>query len=154
MAMEVLNETVSEEYLREFEEKYNEEKKIGEVTVDTTFQYSWCLIRSRLNSDIGKGIHLLEELLKKSARDKNQNLRDYLYYLAVGYARLKDYAPAMKHVKALLQLEPGNRQAQDLEKAIQKNMESDALKGAAIAGGAVLAAGALVGLGMAFFKSK
>lgn len=80
-------------------------------------------------------------------------------------------------------MEPGNRQAQELEKAIKKSMESgmkryelnifircnycqmkalwswqtpffflDAIKGVAIAGGGVLLAGALVGLGMSLLK--
>jgi hypothetical protein len=49
-------------------------------------------------------------------------------------------------------LEPGNRQAQELEKAIKSEMESEALKGAAMAGGGLLAAGALVALGMALLK--
>ncbi len=49
-------------------------------------------------------------------------------------------------------MEPGNRQAQELEKAIKSEMESEALKGAAMAGGGLLAAGALVALGMALLK--
>ena len=76
-------------------------------------------------------------------------------------------------------MEPGNRQAQELEKAIEKSMNSgklvvtpinkflvmsnrliylqnclctDAVKGAAIAGGGILVAGGLVALGMALLK--
>jgi len=55
-------------------------------------------------------------------------------------------------VKLLLQNEPGNKQAQSLEKEMRKAMDSDALKGAAIAGGGLLAAGALVGLGFALLR--
>ena len=40
------------------------------------------------------------------------NKRDYLYYLAVGNTKLKEYATALKYMRALLQVEPGNRQAQ------------------------------------------
>ena len=40
------------------------------------------------------------------------NKRDYLYYLAVGNTKLKEYATALKYIRALLQVEPGNRQAQ------------------------------------------
>ena len=40
------------------------------------------------------------------------NKRDYLYYLAIGNTKLKEYAVALKYVRALLQVEPGNRQAQ------------------------------------------
>ena len=44
-------------------------------------------------------------------RDES-NKRDYLYYLAIGNTKLKEYSTALKYVRALLQVEPGNRQAQ------------------------------------------
>jgi len=147
---EVLSDFVSDEYLQEFEEKYNKEKEDGLPSDDTKFQYAWCLVRSKLNSDVKKGVLFLEELVLKQP-DMNHR-RDYLYYLAVGHARLRDYNIALKNIKNLLQMEPGNRQAQELEKAIKSSMESDALKGAAIAGGGILAVGALIGLGMAILK--
>ena len=33
--------------------------------------------------------------------------RDYLYYLAIGNARIKEYQEALKFLRALLQVEPG-----------------------------------------------
>jgi len=87
-----------------------------------------------------------------SEKDAESNKRDCLYYLAIAYARSKDYHQGLKFIKALLQNEPGNKQAQDLEKEIRRSMDSDAMKGAAIAGGGILVAGALVGLGMALLK--
>mgnify|MGYP001320047282 CR=1 FL=1 len=45
--------------------------------------------------------------------------RDYLYYLAIGNARIKEYQTALKFVRGLLQVEPGNRQAQELEQIIK-----------------------------------
>nr|QBH73492.1 hypothetical protein [Isotomurus palustris] len=152
---EVLTDFVSEEYLQEFEAKYNDELKNGngKASDETTFQYAWCLTRSRLLSDVKKGVTLLEKLLKSKSTDQTHK-RDYLYYLAVGHTRLKDFNIGLKYVKTLLQLEPGNRQAQELEKAIKSQMETEAIKGAAIAGGGILFAGALVGLGMALLKKK
>jgi len=149
---ETLTGYVSDEFLREFEEKFNDEKGsgVGAASCDTTFQYAWCLVRSRLRTDVKKGILLLEDLLRNKEADSNR--RDCLYYLAVAHARSKDYHQGLKFIKALLQNEPGNKQAQDLEKEIRKSMDSDAMKGAAIAGGGLLVAGALVGLGMAFLK--
>lgn len=41
--------------------------------------------------------------------------RDYIYYLAVGNARIKEYAVALKFCKAFLQIEPNNSQAITLE---------------------------------------
>lgn len=80
--------------------------------------------------------------------------RDYLYYLAIGNARIKEYQVALKFVRGLLQVEPGNRQAQDLEKIIKKKMEREGLIGMAVVGGATLALGGLVGLGIALAKSS
>jgi len=145
-----LTDLVSDEYLQDFETKYNEEKQSGTPSDDTTFQYAWCLVRSRLQTDIKKGVLFLEHLLQRS--EDHSRKREYLYFLAVGNARLKEYTTALKYTKALLQIEPGNRQAQQLEKSIKKGMESDALKGVAIAGGGVLLAGALVGLGMSLLR--
>ena len=53
-----------------------------------------------------------------------------------------------------LQVEPGNRQAQDLEVVIKKKMEKEGLIGMAVVGGAALAFGGLVGLGIALAKSS
>ena len=52
------------------------------------------------------------------------------------------------------QVEPGNRQAQDLEVVIKKKMEKEGLIGMAVVGGAALAFGGLVGLGIALAKSS
>ena len=49
--------------------------------------------------------------MRPQNRDET-NKRDYLYYLAIGNTKLKEYATALKYIRALLQVEPGNRQAQ------------------------------------------
>jgi len=153
----ILTECVSDDFLRDFEERYNTERDQlqGDPTADTTFQYAWCLVRSRVKNDVKKGILMLEELLEHNTGEDSLRLRrDYLYYLAVGHGRNKDYNEGLKYVKLLLQSEPGNKQAQSLEKEMRKAMDSDALKGAAIAAGVIAGAGALIGLGMAIFKNK
>lgn len=58
-----------------------------------------------------KGIVLLEDLCNRHA----QGNRDYIYYLAIGNARLKNYTDALKFIKAFLQVEPNNQQAISLE---------------------------------------
>ena len=127
------------------------------------FEYSWCLVRSRYPADIRKGIILLEDLFQVSVvsncnyclylnliqnRDES-NKRDYLYYLAIGNTKLKEYATALKYIRALLQVEPGNRQAQELEVIVTKKLEKDGMIGMAVAGGTAVALGGLVGLGLA-----
>ena len=116
------------------------------VSSTSQFEYSWCLVRSRYPADIRKGIILLEDLFQN--RDET-NKRDYLYYLAIGNTKLKEYATALKYIRALLQVEPGNRQAQELEIIVTKKLEKDGMIGMAVAGGTAVALGGLVGLGIA-----
>jgi len=143
----ILEETVATEDLKKFEQKYHVELNEGKVSSEAQFEYAWCLVRSKYPADIRKGIILLEDLFQN--RD-NSNKRDYLYYLAIGNTKLKEYATALKYVRALLQVEPGNRQAQELEALVSKRLEKDGMVGMAVAGGAALALGGLVGLGLAF----
>lgn len=80
--------------------------------------------------------------------------RDYLYYLAIGNARIKEYSKALSYVRSFLTIEPKNMQVISLESIIKKKMDKEGLVGMAVAGGAVLAVGALVGLGMAIASKK
>uniref|UniRef100_A0ACB8EWF4 Mitochondrial membrane protein n=1 Tax=Sphaerodactylus townsendi TaxID=933632 RepID=A0ACB8EWF4_9SAUR len=66
--------------LQRFEKKYNAEASAGTVSKGTTFEYAWCLIRSKYNNDIKKGIELLEDLLPKGNQEEK---RDYVFYLAM-----------------------------------------------------------------------
>lgn len=148
----LLEESVSASDLKRFETRYVEELQSGtSVSSGAQFEYAWCLVRSKYPADIRKGILLLEDLYKN--RDESGK-RDYLYYLAIGNARIKEYQTALKYLRALLQVEPGNRQAQDLETIIKKKMEKEGLIGMAVVGGATLALGGLVGLGIALAKSS
>merc|ERR1711913_122114 len=142
----ILEETVATEDLKKFEQKYHVELNEGKVSSEAQFEYAWCLVRSRYPADIRKGIILLEDLFQN--RDET-NKRDYLYYLAIGNTKLKEYATALKYIRALLQVEPGNRQAQELEVIVTKKLEKDGMIGMAVAGGTAVALGGLVGLGIA-----
>jgi len=143
----LLEESVSSADLKRFEARYHEEMAAGQITPSAQFEYAWCLVRSKYSADIQKGIVLLEDLFQNH---DEQNKRDYLYYLAIGNTKLKEYALALKYVRALLQVEPGNRQAQELESLVSKRLERDGMVGMAVAGSAFLAVGGLVGLGIAY----
>lgn len=134
----------------------------NDVTPKAQFEYAWCLVRSKYSTDIRKGIILLEELYKNHEAGQ----RDYLYYLAIGNARLKEYSKAMGYVRSFLAIEPGtkkllnkptmftkifsgNQQVLNLQQIIKKKMEKEGLMGIAVTTGAVLAVGAIVGIGMA-----
>lgn len=120
------------------------------MTPKAQFEYAWCLVRSKYSADIKKGIILLEELYKSH----EEGQRDYLYYLAIGHARLKDYRIALKYITSFLTIEPGNQQVLSLETSVKKKMEKEGLVGMAITGGAVLAVGAVVGLVIGLTKKN
>uniref|UniRef100_A0A3B4C330 Mitochondrial fission 1 protein n=2 Tax=Pygocentrus nattereri TaxID=42514 RepID=A0A3B4C330_PYGNA len=146
----VVDEVVAPEDLEKFEKKYSAELARGSASKDSAFEYAWCLIRSRSSSDIQKGIGLLDDLIHKGAKDDQ---RDYLFYLAVGNYKLKEYERALKYIRVLLKNEPGNTQALELEKLINKAMKRDGLVGMAIVGGIGLGVAGLAGLiGLAVAK--
>lgn len=92
----------------------------------------------------------LAELVQKASKDDS---RDFLFYLAVANYRLKEYERALKYVRTLLRNEPGNKQALDLEKLIDKALKKDGLVGMAIVGGIGLGVAGLAGLiGLAVSK--
>lgn len=123
----------------------------------------------------------MEDLAKKHSEGN----RDYIYYLAIGNARIKQYAVSLKFCRAFLQIEPNNQQAITLEVSawcissllsflrsliiidndslnfesnvqehIRKKMEKETMAGVAVAGGAALVLGGLVGLGFALASKK
>ncbi|KAK2863067.1 hypothetical protein Q5P01_002600 [Channa striata] len=146
----VLSDVVAPEDLLKFEKKYNNELVKGAVSKDTKFEYAWCLIRSKYSDDIKKGIALLEELVQKASKDDS---RDFLFYLAVANYRLKEYEKALKYIRTLLRNEPGNKQALEMEKLIDKALKKDGLVGMAIVGGIGLGVAGLAGLiGLAVSK--
>ncbi|EFX66777.1 hypothetical protein DAPPUDRAFT_302435 [Daphnia pulex] len=146
---DVLDESISEEDLRKFERRYHDSLTQGTVTQDIQFNYSWALIRSKYQTDIKRGIFLLEDLSKGG---NEEGRRDYIYYLAIGNAKIKEYSKALGYTKILLQVEPCNQQVRTLKNVIEKRMEREGLKGIAIIGGAALALGSLIGLGVALAR--
>ncbi|XP_040038245.1 mitochondrial fission 1 protein [Gasterosteus aculeatus] len=146
----VVSDVVAPEDLLKFEKKYKSEQAKGAVSKETKFEYAWCLIRSKYTDDIKKGIALLEELVHTASKDDS---RDFLFYLAVANYRLKEYEKALKYIRTLLKNEPGNKQAQELEKLIVKALKKDGLVGMAIVGGIGLGVAGLAGLiGLAVSK--
>ncbi|XP_053116267.1 mitochondrial fission 1 protein [Hemicordylus capensis] len=148
----VLSEVVALDDLQRFEKKYNAELSAGSVSKGTTFEYAWCLVRSKYSEDIKRGVVLLEDLLPKGSKEEQ---RDYVFYLGVANYRLKEYEKALKYIRGLLKTEPNNTQALELEKLIKKAMQKDGLVGMAIVGGMALGVAGLAGLiGLAVSKSK
>ncbi|XP_065358040.1 mitochondrial fission 1 protein [Calliphora vicina] len=147
---ELLNEVIPQDELEKFEKKYAHELELdGEVSTETKFEYGLCLVRSRYTNDIRKGIMILEDL----ARIHPDGRRDYIYYLAFGNARIKNYSEGLKYCRAFLEIE-SNDQVRSLEEYIKKQNDKDMAKGMAVAGGAALVLGGILGLGIALAKNK
>jgi len=148
----ILEDYISPEELKKFWLTYENERrssKEGSVSPQTRFEYALALIRSRYSSDIMRGVHEFEDLC--STGDPNAR-RDYLYYLALANTKLKEYQRARDCIKKFLSVEPENRQAQELDKLIKDKLTKEGLLGMAMVGGAALAIGGLVGIGMALAK--
>ncbi|XP_020907675.1 mitochondrial fission 1 protein [Exaiptasia diaphana] len=140
---------ISREDFQDAEERYIKEVSLGEVKPNTQFHYGYCLIYSQNKSDITKGLRLLQDLCH-SGTDQ----RDYLYYLAEGNYRLSEYNTALKYTHRILQIEPTNRQALDLDEKIRKKMQKDGLIGLGIVGTAVVVGGAAAILGFVASRFK
>lgn len=147
----LLQDTAPAEELKKFERQYYEEMNKGGAGNQTRFNYAWCLIRSKYRADVHRGIMLLEDLCSTGDVDAR---RDYLFYLAIANTKIGEYARANDLIKKFLTVEPNNRQAQELEKVIKDRMTKEGLKGLALAGGAALVVGGLVGIGMALAGKK
>lgn len=127
--------------------------KRGPPSFKAEYDYAWCLVRSPSKTDMLRGIAMLEDLFAKTVDESAK--RDYLFYLSVGHTRLKEYDKALKYCRAILKVEPRNSNAISLQQHIEKCRKRDGVIGMAIVGGAAaVAAGAIVGLGVALSRRK
>lgn len=138
----IVNENVSAEDLKKYEGLYLEQQRRGHVSERTQFDYALCLVRSKYSEDKYKGIGFLMDLLRSST--DNHTMRDYYFFIAVAYTRLKDYERALDYVEPIFKIEPNNKQAQELKAYIKKKLKNDGLIGMAVVGGAALALGGVV----------
>ncbi|CAJ0575838.1 unnamed protein product, partial [Mesorhabditis spiculigera] len=137
----VLDERIDPFELERFRDAYESECKAGAPSLGTTFCFAHGLIRST-KSDVQEGVRILEDLVRKEPDELPK--RDYVYYLSIANARMKDYDRAIAYLDVLLAAESHNRQARELRALIEKKMKKEGLIGAAvIGGGAVLIGGIL-----------
>ncbi|EDV34889.1 uncharacterized protein Dana_GF16209, isoform A [Drosophila ananassae] len=91
--------------------------------------------------------------LEELARTHTEGRRDYIYYLAFGNARIKNYDLSLNYCRAFLEIE-SNEQVRSLEEYIKKQSDKEIAKGMAVAGGAALVLGGILGLGFAMARNK
>ncbi|KAF6018824.1 FIS1 [Bugula neritina] len=154
MAAMILDEICSPSDLKNCETRYYTALAQKCLTDNIQFQYAWCLVRTSNQQKLKEGAGLLQDLFRKSRDDAEK--RDYLYYMVVAHAKLKEYEIALKYVDGILKVQPTNHQVLDLKAEINKRMKRDGMVGLAVAGGAaaVVGAGLAALIGVAIAKSK
>mmetsp|Transcript_15918 Transcript_15918/g.31987 ORF Transcript_15918/g.31987 Transcript_15918/m.31987 type:complete len:155 (-) Transcript_15918:252-716(-) len=120
--------------LERFEETYVKECAKERPAPEAKFNYAWALIRSKIRSDIKKGLTMMKGLLEDRFSD-----RDCLYYMALGYYRLDDVLESRRCLMQLLELAPNCRQAISLLDIVEDKITRDGLIGVGIAGAAAVA---------------
>ncbi|XP_014681734.1 PREDICTED: mitochondrial fission 1 protein-like [Priapulus caudatus] len=150
----IVDDVVSPEDLKKYETIYTKQLIQGDVNKQAQFDYAWCLIRSKYQNDMKKGIDLFKDLYLHGDVDAK---RDYIFYIGVAQTRLKNYTEALRVVHGLLEVEPTNWQAKGLEHVIKERMKKEAIQGAAVVGGVTMAfgvVGGLIALSMALSKKS
>ncbi|XP_077645632.1 mitochondrial fission 1 protein [Lonchura striata] len=140
------DEAVAAEDLLALERRYAAELQQGTPSRQRRFEYGWGLVRSRYRQDTARGVALLSELLPETPP---QEQRDILFYLALGYYRLKEYERSLELLERLLAAEPQNAQVQRLRGRVRNQLRRDGLVGAAIVGGVVVGVAGLLGVAIA-----
>ena len=128
----ILDERIDSFELERLREAYERQVRRGSPSSLQKFSFAHGLIKST-TSDAHQGIAILEQLVREEGGDAS--MRDYVYFLAVGHARVKEYDRALAYIETLLTAEASNRQAFDLKQLIEKKMRKEGLIGAAILGG-------------------
>lgn len=96
-------------------------------------------MKSNSRAEQQLGVRLLSDIFRASPERR----RECLYYLALGNYKLGNYAEARRYNERLLEKEPANLQASNLQTLIDDRVTREGLMGAAILGGVAVAAGAV-----------
>ncbi|CAF1569004.1 unnamed protein product [Rotaria sp. Silwood1] len=150
-SQQLLEEIVLPDEIQRYRIVYEKAKEANQVTDQNKFSYAYCLVRSKVKVDIRYGLQLLKELYDSTRKDDAK--RDYLFYLALGNARLHEYETALKFLDAILHVQPNNFQAKNLRDEITQRMTREGYIGVGIAVGAgALLVGGLTAAAIALLK--
>ncbi|CAF3722628.1 unnamed protein product [Adineta steineri] len=133
-SQQILDETVLPEEIQRYRAVYEKAKEANQITDENKFSFAYCLVRSKAKADVRHGLTLLRELYDSTKSDDAK--RDYIYYLALGNARLNEYETALNFLDAILHLQPGNHQAKNLKDEVNRRMTREGYVGMGIAVGA------------------
>ncbi|KAK3368963.1 hypothetical protein B0T24DRAFT_650747 [Lasiosphaeria ovina] len=118
------------------------EKEGDMAGVQTKFNYAWGLVKSNTRPEQHLGVMLLSEIFRTAPERR----RECLFYLALGNYKLGNYGEARRYNELLLDKEPTNLQALDLQSLINDKVTKEGLVGVAIVSGIAVAAGVIGGL--------
>lgn len=140
------------------------EKEGDMVGLQTKFNYAWVrtsplipwpwasqlmtasvikgCVKSNKRDDQHLGVMLLSEIFKTSPERR----RECLYYLALGNFKLGNYGDARRYNQLLLEKEPDNLQASNLQTLINDKVAREGVMGVAIVSGLAVAAGVVGGI--------
>ncbi|CAF3321094.1 unnamed protein product [Rotaria socialis] len=130
----LLDDIVLPEEIQRYRVVYEKAAEASQVTDQNKFSFAYCLVRSKAKADVRSGLQLLRELYDSTRSDDAK--RDYLYYSALGNARLNEYEEALKFLDAILFIQPGNHQAKNLKDEVTRRMNREGYVGMGIAVGA------------------
>ena len=85
---QLLDEIVQADEIQKYRTVYEKAKEANQVTDQNKFSFAYCLVRSKVKSDVRTGLVLLRELYDSTHADNAK--RDYLYYLALGKIQSND----------------------------------------------------------------
>lgn len=79
---QLLEEIVLPDEIQRYRVVYEKAKEANQLTDQNKFSFAYCLIRSKSKADVRFGLQLLRELFEATKKDEDK--RDYLFYLALG----------------------------------------------------------------------
>jgi fission 1 protein len=124
-----------------------ESNYLNDNSAQSKFNYAFALIKQKDGQQQSKGVQLLHEIYKENPKRR----QECLYYLAMGEYRLGELKDARAKLQMLLQLDPKNEQARLFMNEIETKLTNEGMVGAAIVGGLVAGAAAIVA---ALFATK
>ncbi|EIM22799.1 mitochondria fission 1 protein [Wallemia mellicola] len=136
-----VNTPLSASELEVLRSQYDKEIQAGHLSVQTSFNLAWGLVKSKKKEEVLEGVSILSDIYKQEPFRR----RECLYYLALGYYKVSNYQDAKKFNDLLLSKEPNNLQARSLNQLIDRAWAKEGYIGLAIGGGAVTLGALLIG---------
>lgn len=81
-SIQLLEEIVLPAELERYRAVYEKAQEANQLTDQNKFSFAYCLVRSKVKNDVRYGLQLLKQLYDSTKKDDEK--RDYLFYLALG----------------------------------------------------------------------